>query len=89
MASSVRTYPLPRPADDRRFTLGLTLEVAAVLERHGYPAVSEGLDFVQLQQALFGFLYAADKPVADGPQPTQPEDWVAVFAGSRSGDDEA
>ena len=88
MASSVRTYPLPRPADDGRFTLGLTLEVAAVLERHGYPAVSEGLDFVQLQQALFSFLYA-DKPVADGPQPAQPEDWVAVFAGRRSGDDKA
>lgn len=53
-----RAYPLPMPADanDARFTIGLMLEVAAELERRGYPKLT-GLDFVELQQSLFRFLY--------------------------------
>jgi hypothetical protein len=54
-----RTYPLPRPDDDSRFTFGLVLDVADVLTAHGYPPLSGGGDdHVQLQQALFRFLYA-------------------------------
>ncbi|MFH8410706.1 hypothetical protein ACH4FX_38935 [Streptomyces sp. NPDC018019] len=54
---SERRYPVrPRPGDDPRFTLGLVIDVAQVLQDHGYPPVT-GRDFVELQQALFGFLY--------------------------------
>jgi hypothetical protein len=58
--SDTRTYPLPRPPagqTDARFTLGLALDVAAQLEKHGYPPVRNRLDFVALQQALFRFIY--------------------------------
>lgn len=53
-----RTYPVavePGATDDR-FTMGLALDVAAVLEAHGYPAPA-GLDMVDLQSALFRVLY--------------------------------
>lgn len=60
---SARAYPLPRPDDDPRFTFGLQLDVAKVLERHGFPKVS-GVDLVDLGQALFGFLYAAEEQSA-------------------------
>lgn len=53
-----RVYPLPRPDDDPRFTLGLAVAVAGVLAEHGYPPITSGRDYVELQQALFGFLYA-------------------------------
>lgn len=54
---SERQYPIrPRPDEDPRFTLGLALDVAKVLNEHGYPQIS-GRDFLELQQALFGFLY--------------------------------
>lgn len=53
-----RQYPIsPRPDEDPRFTLGLALDVAKVLHEHGYPQITGGRDFVELQQALFGFLY--------------------------------
>lgn len=53
-----RQYPIqPRPHDDPRFTLGLALDVAKVLHEHGYPQITSGLDLVDLQQALFRFLY--------------------------------
>jgi hypothetical protein len=57
-------YPLPRPAetgDDPRFTIGLDLDVAAVLVKHGYPPVASGADLLRLQMALFEFLYI-DRP---------------------------
>jgi hypothetical protein len=58
-----RAYPIrPQPEDDPRFTLGLTHDVAKVLEGHGYPPISSGLDFVDLQQALFKFLYGSTDP---------------------------
>jgi hypothetical protein len=57
-AGPERRYPIsPRPAEDPRFTLGLALDVAKVLHEHGYPNVTSGRDFLELQQALFGFLY--------------------------------
>ena len=49
-------YPLPRPDDDPRFTLGLAVDLRDVLTEHGYPDMT-GMDIVNLQQALFGFLY--------------------------------
>ncbi|MEV6601354.1 hypothetical protein AB0M36_31545 [Actinoplanes sp. NPDC051346] len=51
-------YPMPAPADDARFTLGLTLDVGKVLAAHGYPPIESGTDLAGLQQALFGFLYS-------------------------------
>lgn len=54
-----RTYPLPRPAEggsDPRFTLGLLVDVTAVLVDHGYPPLT-AMDAVELQVALFRFLY--------------------------------
>ena len=55
--SQERSYPIPAPASDRRFTFGLTIDVARVLADHGYPPITVGGDLVALQQALFGFLY--------------------------------
>lgn len=52
-----RTYPIPAPVDDPRFTFGLTIDVARVLAEHGYPPITAGGDLVALQQSLFGFLY--------------------------------
>ena len=49
-------YPLP-DEEDPRFTFGLILDVAEVLKRHGYDPL-HGTDLVDLQQALYGFLYA-------------------------------
>ncbi len=58
-----RQYPIrPRSDDDPRFTFGLALDVAKVLHEHGYPEITGGLDFVDLQQALFGFLYGGPDP---------------------------
>jgi hypothetical protein len=54
---AARIYPLPQPDDDPRFTLGLTFDVARALAGHGYPMVTSGPDLIELQQALFGFLY--------------------------------
>jgi hypothetical protein len=54
---SDHTYPLARPYTDEKFTTGLVIEVAAVLQEHGYPPVTSGGDLVRLQQALFGFVY--------------------------------
>ena len=61
-----RNYPIPRPPDDRdaRFTLGLQLDVAKVLEEHGYPKPT-GRDLVDLGLALFRFVYEpASEPVS-------------------------
>lgn len=52
-----RIYPLPRPDDDPRFTIGLLADLVAVLEAHGYPKPTAGGDLVALQQAIFRFLY--------------------------------
>lgn len=54
-----RVYPVPplNGDDDSRFTSGLLFDVAKVLEAHGYPPVTKGLDLVELHMALFRFLY--------------------------------
>lgn len=53
---SKRNYPLPRPSHDPRFTSGLAGDLADVLKRHGYPQFT-GADLMELQTALFVFLY--------------------------------
>ena len=51
-------YPIARPAGgDARFTVGLTLDVAAVLARHGYPSLAGGADLAHWQHILFTGLY--------------------------------
>lgn len=58
MAREGQNYPRPVTDSDPRFTFGLILDVADVLTRHGYPPLSDdGMDHVDLQQALFRFLY--------------------------------
>jgi hypothetical protein len=58
--TTAAVYPLPRAAggDDARFTLGLALDIAAVLARHGYPRVTNGRDLVHWQLALHAAIYA-------------------------------
>ena len=54
------SYPIvPQPEADPRFTLVLVLDVAKVLEKHGYPAFTSGNveDIIELQQALYQFIY--------------------------------
>jgi hypothetical protein len=58
------TYPLARPGpgrDDTRFTVGLLLDVAAVLHRHGYPRLETAADLTHLQHALFTTIYRPAK----------------------------
>ena len=55
---SAAGYPIDRPErDDDRFTIGLAIDVAAVLTRHGYPPITTAVDLVRLQQALFTLIY--------------------------------
>jgi hypothetical protein len=54
----MRTYPIQRPGEDPRFTMGLLLDVARLLKDRGFPELKEGGDLVALQEALFGFIYA-------------------------------
>ena len=55
-------YPIvPAPDDDRRFTIGFILDVDTVLQRHGFPTIRDnGHDYMNLQLALFRFLYRAE-----------------------------
>lgn len=63
-ATTAPAYPIPRPAssDDARFCLGLTLDVAEVLHRYGYPPVLTGADLSRLEQALFTLIYQEKAP---------------------------
>ncbi len=59
MSGNINAYPIGRPdhGADNRFTLGLALDVAAVLARHGSPPLTRGGDLRRLQQALFTLIY--------------------------------
>jgi len=61
---SMPAYPIPRPrsGQDARFTLGLSLDVAEVLLRHGYPPVTTGTDLIHWQQVLFAAIYRKENP---------------------------
>jgi hypothetical protein len=50
------TDPTPGRADDPRFTLGLTLDVIAVLVSHGYEPF-DAARFIELEQHLFCLLH--------------------------------
>lgn len=57
-AAAVPAYPLALPGgDDPRFTVGLALDVAAVLASHGYPHLAGGGDLTHWQHTLFTGLY--------------------------------
>lgn len=64
--TQVRRYPVAQNETDPRFTIGLVLEVAEVLQQHGYPRIeaANAADFVELQQALFAFLYTGGGELA-------------------------
>ncbi len=67
-----RTYPLPAPEDDRRFTFGLILDVGKVLHTHGYPKITSGDDYAALHQTLFRFLYTAPATATTDPDGLDP-----------------
>jgi hypothetical protein len=50
-------YPLARPRHDARFSVGLALDISAVLTRHGYPPITTGDDHLHWQQALHTAIY--------------------------------
>lgn len=55
-------YPMPRPDhDDSRVSVGLLVDVAAALTRHGYPPIRTSPDAAHWQQTLFHTIYQ-DKP---------------------------
>lgn len=66
-------YPTPRPESggDPLFTFGLTFDVAEVLAKHGFPEIARAEDLVNLQQALFKFIYDA-APASSPPASSQP-----------------
>ncbi|MFD1044500.1 hypothetical protein ACFQ1S_02295 [Kibdelosporangium lantanae] len=58
-------YPLghPESGSDSRFTIGLVLDVADVLAKHGYPdifAAKSATDYLQVRAALFQFIYGPE-----------------------------
>jgi hypothetical protein len=59
MRADTPAYPIRRPdsGTDDRFTVGLALDVAAVLARHGYPSLTTGADLARLHSALFALIY--------------------------------
>lgn len=53
-----RAYPVEASeANQRLFTFGVLHDVATVLTVAGFPPVTNGRDLVELQLALFRFLY--------------------------------
>ncbi|MEU0838169.1 hypothetical protein ABZ370_01680 [Streptomyces sp. NPDC005962] len=58
-AAPERAYPVaPESGDtDSRFTNGLALDVAEVIEAHGYPTFTSGRDLLELRISLYRFLY--------------------------------
>lgn len=55
-----RNYPLrPKPKEDPRFTIGLHVDVAAVIESAGYPRLTPR-DVLELGQALYRFIYVGE-----------------------------
>jgi hypothetical protein len=60
-AVPARQYPVADPGtSDPRFNLGLMVDVIKVLEDHGFPPIVGGADYVELQLALFQFIYRGE-----------------------------
>ena len=55
-SDTVEDPAAPTPASTRRFTMGLLLEVAEIVESHGYGPF-DGRDFVELKQHLLQLLH--------------------------------
>jgi hypothetical protein len=58
-------YPLghPESGDDCRFTVGLVLDVADVLSKHGYPdmvSAESGADYLNVRDFLYQFIYGPE-----------------------------
>lgn len=56
-----RNYPLPRGEEDPRFTIGLGLDVAAVIEAAGYPKLTSADQIELLYKVLYRFLYVGEE----------------------------
>ncbi|MCW0214392.1 MAG: hypothetical protein OJJ54_13615 [Pseudonocardia sp.] len=56
MSEPKRNYPVPEQEHDPRFTIGLLFDVERLIVSAGYPPL-ENMDRVDLQEALFRFLY--------------------------------
>lgn len=54
--TATTTHTTPDQGPEQRFTFGLVLDVAKVLEGHGYGRF-DGPQFVELQQHLFHLLH--------------------------------
>lgn len=54
-----KVYPIPLPGDDPRFTIGLLVEVARVIEAAGYPKL-DPYDYPELSVALYRFIYKVE-----------------------------
>ena len=64
--SAAPVYPLPRPADtDNRFSLGLALDIAAVLTRHGYPPITAGADLIRCIRPYSGSSISTTTPTTN------------------------
>ncbi|RFU82884.1 hypothetical protein DY218_30575 [Streptomyces triticagri] len=63
MGPTSKAYPVTPEGgdDDPRFTFGLLHDVRMAIQSHDYPEISNGLDLVDLQMALFGFLYGTNE----------------------------
>ncbi|MER6575796.1 hypothetical protein [Nonomuraea sp. NPDC001023] len=55
-----RNYPLPGGEGDPRFTIGVTIDIARILEGAGYPELT-GVDQYALMGHLFRFLYVGEE----------------------------
>jgi hypothetical protein len=62
---TVGLAPPAGPDGDRRFTIGLVLDVARTLEAHGY-GTFEGRDFVELHLHLFHLVCAPEGACTGG-----------------------
>jgi hypothetical protein len=49
--------PADPPPGAERFTIGLMVDVARMLEQHGYPPLTAARDLLELQVHLFHFLH--------------------------------
>jgi hypothetical protein len=64
------TPAYPRPlVDDPRFDGGLILDLAKVIEAHGFPPITDATDLAGLQQSAFEFIFCARPMVDDAGDP--------------------
>ncbi|WP_020523032.1 hypothetical protein [Catelliglobosispora koreensis] len=74
-------FPQDRHVADTRFSVGVTIEVAKVLARFGFPNIMSFYDgatedAVRLQDALSAFLYGPAVPAKRADMPAS--EWIAI-----------